>query len=328
MVNVLFDFFRNIQKTTWIVILFTFLVVVGSFVYRANLNTFSPQLGVFGGQFCISEDSTNEPLVLKSFHIFPLFVSRCSYDGRLEVDSDLDGLCDSEEIKRGSNPRKRFSIHSEISDGIWWKLKKEQKQRIRSLDFCDTGDQDADLLTNCEEQVLTSDYYEAFNSDRTQDLYEMGSLNINHPDTDGDGYIDGIEVRFLNEQAPFVFSNDEINIDQSEKILKFLQETPQTPPVETSVQPLDSAEFCYKYELKNLQLWLPAVRGFDLLVQNNKGPIKLDFLIYALTSKESDPDEALSYGARVISIEFFKNKFSESRLDETLTLSKIGGPSK
>ena len=327
MINVLVDFFRSVQKTTWIIILITFLVILSSFFYRIQLNTFSPQLGVFGGRFCVLKADLHEPLILKSFHIFPLFVSRCSDDGHLEIDSDLDGLCDSEEIQRGSHPKKRFSMHQKISDGIWWKLNKDQKQRIRTLNFCNTEDQDADLLTNCEEQVLTSNQYEATNSDHTQALYELGSLNINHPDTDGDGYIDGIEIRFLNEKAPFIFSNDEadIGIAEAERILSTWQKDPDAPSVEISIQPIESRSSCYEYKLKNFQSWISTVRGFNLLSQNNENSIKLDFLVYALASKESDPDKTSNYGAQVVSIEFLKNTFNENPVDHGFIFSKIGG---
>lgn len=320
------NFFKEMGITTQIILIIISLFLVFSFIYRLKFNSYKPNLGVFAGYFCIPQPEGDKQ-ILKNFHISPLFVSRCE-SGRFEIDSDLDGLCDSDETEKGSSPSERFSKHPAISDSVWWQLSVQQKSRIDSLaKACNTGDQDADLLTNCEEQVLTSNIYEASNSEQTKALYQLNSLNINHPDTDEDGYVDGIEVRFLNIRAPFIFSNEEIGISSAEKILSRWQEQPKGASVEIIVRQTGDKSFCYEYELKNFELWISAINGFNRLTRQ-KGPVKLDFLIYGLTSSESEPEKAAYYGAKVIAVNFFEGRFIEKALDEPLNFSRIVGGTK
>ena len=320
------DFFKQMEIITQIIVVLTPLFLIFAFIYHSGLNSYKPSLGVFAGYFCIPQPGEDKQ-ILKNFHIAPLFVSRCE-SGRFEIDSDLDGLCDSDELLKGSLPTERFSKHPAISDSIWWKLSVQQKSRLDSLgEACNRGDQDADLLTNCEEQILTSNIYEASNSEQTDALYQLNSLNINHPDTDGDGYIDGIEVRFLNHKAPFIFSNNEIGLDHAETTLRHWTAKPEEVSVDIVIKQVGKDSSCYQYELRNLESWVPTIGGFDQLT-GQKNTVKLDFLIYGLTGSESEPEKVTHYGAKVIAINFSEDRFSEKPLAESLDFSRIGGEAK
>ena len=320
------DFFIQMGVVTRILFFVTPLFLIFVFIHYSKLNSLEPSLGVFAGYFCLPQ-SVEDKTILKNFHIVPLFVSRCE-TGRFEIDSDLDGLCDSDELLKGSLPTKRFSKHPAVSDGVWWKLSARQKSKLDSLaEACNTGDQDADFLTNCEEQVLTSDIYEASNQEQTDALYKLNSLNINHPDTDEDGYIDGVEIRFLNDKAPFIFSNNEVGVDYGEMILKNWATKPGETSVNLIIKQADKNGFCYQYELRNLESWLPGIGGFDQLIEQ-KDAVKLDFLIYGLTAFESKPEKTTHYGAKVIAINFSEGRFSEKPLTGFLDFSPIGGEEK
>ncbi len=316
------NFFRQMEFTTKLIVTITPLFFVFAFIYHLRLNSYEPSLGIFAGYFCLPQSSGEDKQILKNFHIVPLFVSRCE-KGDFEIDSDLDGLCDSDEVLRGSSPTERFSRHPSISDSVWWGLDVQQKARLGSLgEACNTGDQDADLLTNCEEQILASNLYEASNREQTEDLYRLNSLNINHPDTDGDGYIDGVEVRFLNHKAPFIFSNNEIDVD-AETTLRHWKAKPEGVSVDIVISQRDRNSSCYQYELRNLESWMPAIKGFDRLTEQRE-TVKLDFLIYGLTGFESEPTRATHYGAKVIAVNFSDGRFSEKPLTESLHFSRIG----
>ena len=320
------DFFRQMGMVTKLLFVITPLFLIFVFIHYSKFKSGEPSLGVFAGYFCIPQSGEDKP-ILKNFHIVPLFVSRCE-SGRFEIDSDLDGLCDSDELSKGSLPTKRFSKHPAVSDGVWWKLSVQQRSRLDSLArACNTGDQDADFLTNCEELILTSDLYEASNREQTDMLYRLNSLNINHPDTDGDGYVDGIEVRFLNHRAPFIFSNNEIGVDHGEMILRNWATGPEDVSVNIIIKQADNRELCYQYELENLESWLPTVGGFDQLT-GQKETVKLDFLIYGLAGFESEPEKSTHYGAKVIAINFSEGRFIEKPLIGSLGFSRIGGEAK
>ena len=322
--NKVLNSFKQMKVTTQIIFIVVSLLVVFYLIHSFRLKSYKPRLGVFAGYFCIPQGDQPRQ-ILKSFHIVPLFASRCETTGDFGIDSDLDGLCDSDELKKGSSPSESFSKHPAISDRIWWTLSEDQKSRIRSLgQACNRGDQDADLLTNCEEQILISNVYEASNEEETKALYQLTSLNINHPDTDGDGYIDGFEVRFLNTKAPFIFTNEETGIRNAEELLNTWKNRPGRASVEVILKEIESKKSCYEYRLKNFESWISTIGGFGGLTDSNSN-IKLDFLIYVLTSSESEPGKASNYGVKLISLDFFENQFADKAINEALKFSPIAG---
>lgn len=121
-------------------------------------------------------------------------------DGLLDVDSDSDFLCDRDEERYGFNPQHRFSFpqgHS-IPDkirrwrgyGDYFRYREVYKRDM--LSECSDApllDTDHDFLTDCEEKHI-------INTDPNMRLRRTSS-DPRLPDTDGDGFIDGLEFSYF-----------------------------------------------------------------------------------------------------------------------------------
>ena len=102
-------------------------------------------------------------------------------DGSIDVDSDADGLCDKDE-EGEFLPDNRWSFEDGYSDYFHWYSRENNQPLPKCID---RSDLDQDLLTHCEELYLNSLF---------QHSEGLVSLRTDHPDSDGDGVIDGIEV--------------------------------------------------------------------------------------------------------------------------------------
>lgn len=124
--------------------------------------------------------------------VYNLNAGFCS-DGRVDTDSDGDGLCDRDEkLLSGFHINKRFSFNKGYSDYFYWWSGKDGF----ILPPCSSGaDSDNDLLTDCEERFLNARYPE----DQWPDIVR---LNENNPDSDGDSVIDGLEVLIYLSRNP------------------------------------------------------------------------------------------------------------------------------
>ncbi|MCA9672960.1 MAG: hypothetical protein KC503_45525 [Myxococcales bacterium] len=94
--------------------------------------------------------------------------------GRLVVDSDADGVGDDDELRRGTDPRRRDSNNDGIGDGVARRLGSASGALCSADERL--ADLDADGLNDCEERLLGTEPARA--------------------DTDGDGVPDGIEVLY------------------------------------------------------------------------------------------------------------------------------------
>ncbi|MCC6276474.1 MAG: VWA domain-containing protein [Oligoflexia bacterium] len=122
-------------------------------------------------------------------------------DNSIGTDSDGDGLCDlDEERVTGTDPRKRFSFSTGYSDYFHYMALLAKTV----LPVCtDRSDEDFDLLTACEESLM----YNSRPSGTTKN-----KADPKNPDTDFDGFIDGIEYFFLHNKSAAL---DNLNIFKS-----------------------------------------------------------------------------------------------------------------
>ena len=135
----------------------------------------------------------DEPWQMERFLVYNLNAGFC-LDGFVGMDSDGDGLCDHDENKiEGFHADNRFSFQDGYGDYFHWLAL--QKQII--LPACqDQSDIDKDLLTHCEEKYLNALYAKKGKGSK------LVPLKTNHPDSDGDSIIDGIEVLIYLADEP------------------------------------------------------------------------------------------------------------------------------
>ena len=123
----------------------------------------------------------SKPWKIKHFFVYNTNASEC-LDGSTGLDSDQDGLCDEDELSmRGFDPYNRFSFKGGYSDTFQF-LFFSQHQTLP--DCQDNTDVDHDLLTHCEEKFINS----------IEGPANLETLQVNNPDSDGDGVIDGMEA--------------------------------------------------------------------------------------------------------------------------------------
>lgn len=161
---------------------------------------------------------TNEPWQIKNttLMVYNTNASTC-LNGTVGVDSDSDGMCDEDEVRYGLNPQKRNSFPTltdergkvtdlrGYGDYFHWR-------RIvfgESLPACaDATDEDHDLLTKCEEQYIVNQ--------RPSTVFPDGKPRYNgdpkNPDTDLDGFLDGIEIFMFKDKGS---ANDYLNVLRS-----------------------------------------------------------------------------------------------------------------
>ena len=136
------------------------------------------------------------PWSLKEFLVYNLNAGFCM-DGEVGVDSDVDGMCDRDEIAMNNiyaekleaegklfDPANRFSFGDGYGDFFHWL---RFRYPGKTLPLCeDRSDDDFDLLTVCEEREIknTSPHLESY----------LRTGNPESFDTDRDGIIDGIET--------------------------------------------------------------------------------------------------------------------------------------
>jgi hypothetical protein len=146
---------------------------------------------------------TFEPWQLKyELIVYNLNAGFCE-DGKVDVDSDADGMCDKDELRMpGFDPRKRFSFDDGYGDYFHWRRFKYGE----TLPPCtDRSDEDHDLLTGCEEKYIR-------NERPTQDIPNSGDPK--NPDTDRDGILDGIET-FVYMRRTMAYAMDSFNLQEN-----------------------------------------------------------------------------------------------------------------
>ena len=186
-------------------------------------------------------------------------------DGKVGADSDVDFLCDRDELRYGLDPTNRFSVPIAYKDyaDLWYGY--GDYFRLQAIKFngslipcTDRTDEDRDLLTYCEET-----YYIA-NDNPLGTVEKEG-----HPeqsDMDRDGFLDGIELSMFR-QGGFALdsSNTHRSFDGEREDAGTQVRQHRNPLVEDSqahrfhfnLEPdhfTEEGEECFSYTQSNLQV--------------------------------------------------------------------------
>ena len=212
------------------------------------------------------------PWSLKEFLVYNLNAGFC-LDGRVDVDSDVDGMCDRDELKmnrlyadelkaegKSFDPTNRFSFGDGYGDFFHWLRFRYPGKTLPECE--DRSDEDFDLLTVCEEGEIESQTDEGIINGDPESF-----------DTDKDGLIDGIEtfVYFASQNTGrttrYTAALDEDNIkdnpDGEESVLVQIKEhrnpwfeDPHAEAYDTRISPLGSAlGDCYDFSQSSLSVY-------------------------------------------------------------------------
>ena len=276
------------------------------------------------GKFANFEDSKNwdlegllvnnrtnvVPWSLKQFLVYNLNAGFC-LDGRVDVDSDADGMCDRDELEmnriyatqlategKSFDPANRFSFGDGYGDFFHWL---RFKYPGKTLPGCtDRSDEDFDLLTVCEENEI----------ERNVD----GDILRGDPrsfDTDKDGVIDGIETfayfasQNTGEATRYTAALDPENLESSpdgeESVLvqikqhrtPWFKDTGINTPYDTTITPYQSAtNDCYHFTQSSLPLYqtLEVSQG-NTLPGLEHGAGENSVMVYYIQVLQSEPGE-------------------------------------
>ena len=218
------------------------------------------------------------------FIVYNLNAGFC-LNGRIGLDSDMDGLCDEDEMKMtGFEPDNRFSFNDGYGDYFHWM--EFEKQRISLTPCSNRTDEDRDFLTYCEEEYINS----------LAGDYPL--LSVNNPDSDGDRILDGIEVLVYWANDPLAARNP-YNLDKSSEGLsdyeRIVQHISPFAPVEeqtaykTSLVPVKGDQgSCYSLKQTKLPVYSTLfVNKDDSLSQISQDPGENTLLIYTLRQRQN-----------------------------------------
>ncbi len=220
-----------------------------------------------------------------SFIVYNLNAGFC-LDGYIGLDSDMDGLCDQDEMKIDAfDPDNRFSFNDGYGDYFHWLEYMQQENLPQCLS---REDKDHDLLTDCEEQYISS-----IESD-------FPPLSIDNPDSDGDRILDGIEVLVywakdhLAARNPYNLDQESEGLSDYDKIVKHI--SPFVPVEEqtaydTFLVPVKGENgSCYSLRQTKLPLYSTlSVDKDDTLSQVSQAQGENTLLVYTLKRrKDSD----------------------------------------
>ena len=236
------------------------------------------------------------------FIVYNLNAGFC-LNGTIGLDSDMDGLCDEDEMKmHGFEPHNRFSFgngYGGYGDYFHWLALEQQ----RALTPCSSkDDKDHDLLTDCEEEYINSI------------ASDLPLLSVNNPDSDGDRILDGIEVLVylakdnLAARNRFNLDKESEGLSDYDKIVKHI--SPFVPVEEqtaydTRLVPVEGENgSCYALRQTKLPLYstLPVDKD-DALSQTlqNKGDNTL--LVYTLRKRKNSDSHVYQFMYRTIHVD-------------------------
>ena len=257
---------------------------------------------------------TKEPWELKDFMVYNLNANLCR-DGKMDLDSDADGVCDRDETQFGMDPTKRFSPTDNFDAGNPNTPAGQRKGSPRAqtrgygdyfrlreieygerLDSClDRKDEDNDLLTSCEEAFL-------FNQNPIGTQAGRKAGDPKNPDTDLDGVIDGIEVFMLRDRSSALDGSnmDDVLDGEPEDVRTQIREhrnprlrDPGAFRYDTLFSALpDKPEgrTCYDFHQSKLLLYPTLqVRAADALELQDHVAGENVVLVYFLQTPQSDP---------------------------------------
>lgn len=165
-----------------------------------------------------------EPWIIKRFVVTNLTSAPCD-DGTIGADSDADGLCDKDEQRynqelvripsvaermsgRLFDPVKRNSFGNVYNDFI--NYRRVVYNEALNLDCMRYDDDDHDLLNNCEESFISASAPVGPTNAWTN---KMGTAaDPKNFDSDGDGFLDYIELIFGRNQAAGLDFNSSVHL--------------------------------------------------------------------------------------------------------------------
>lgn len=255
-----------------------------------------------------------DPWVMRKFFVTNLTSAPCD-DGTIDVDSDADGVCDKDEIRYNTqfksdatfaarmngkkfDPAKRNSFGNAFNDYINYR-------RIVYGENIDEAcqkytDPDGDLLNDCEEGYLRALSPSGPTSDWTTHMGSDGDNN--NFDSDGDGFIDYIELIYGRSRSAALDFNSSQNLINGYRMDDILNQ--HLNPIKPDKAQSYEVEFrftrvnergqnCYSYNQKSL----PLFKTLELTAGNAPGATQLAhkagenvILIYTIQSRESDPN--------------------------------------
>ena len=249
------------------------------------------------------------PWNLKEFLVYNLNAGFC-LDGRVDVDSDADGMCDRDELEmnriyatelaaegKSFDPANRFSFGDGYGDFFHWlRFKYPGKRLPRCMD---RSDEDFDLLTVCEENEIENQMEE-------ENVLRGDPESF---DTDRDGIIDGIEtfVYFGSQNtrgatrytAALDPENLEDNPDGEESVLvqikqhrnPWFRDTGLNPAYDTTITPYQSAKNdCYNFTQSSLPIYETLeVKEGNTLPGLEHGAGENSVMVYYIQVLQSQP---------------------------------------
>ena len=245
------------------------------------------------------DSEATELLSMDRFFIYNLSSAFC-FDGYMDVDSDLDGLCDrDEEQMEGFFANKKFSFDDGYGDAFhWWAFSEGDP-----LPPClDRRDEDQDLLTSCEERYLNLKF---------KNEEGMIPLKEDHPDSDGDSLIDGIETSIYLSVDPQAsldpynlsivrFAGDESDLNKLLKHMSPFISSQKQDSFGVHIVPIsDGHKSCYGIRSGSFPLYS------TLAVQDSDNPFshKEDrniLFIYALQKKGQSENKIYQFGFKSV----------------------------
>jgi hypothetical protein len=246
---------------------------------------------------------TAEPYLVKQVLVYNVNSAVC-FDGTIGVDSDGDGLCDADEdyltaIGKGTfDKQNRFSFGDGYGDYIHYLAIVTGNK----LPACtDRSDDDNDLLTACEESFIYNQ-----NPTGVQPGYTSKSSDPKNPDTDGDGFVDGVEFFMTGVKSTPL---DAFNLTKHPTLeapdmatLIFQHRNPQRWDPKLSADDIydtevqftkfnDQGQRCYNFHQQHLKTYhtLPVSTGGALKPEYAHNEWENVVLVYFIQTLEKDP---------------------------------------
>lgn len=272
-----------------------------------------------------------EPWVIKRFMVTNLTSAPCD-DGTIGPDSDADGLCDKDEERynvelpriaaaaqrmggKFFNPTKRNSFGNAYNDYL--NYRRIVYNESLNLDCHSFKDDDNDLLNECEESFITAAMPAGPTDAWTSKMGTVGDPK--NFDSDGDGFLDYIELIFGRSQSAALDFNSSVHLMTEgyrfDDILiqhRHPMRPSQSEPYELTfhfTRVNEKGQNCYTYDQKALPLYKTkalapgdAPGAPQLAHAENENVI----LIYYIQTPERDPS-----GPGILSYAYVKLPFEE-----------------
>ncbi len=258
-----------------------------------------------------------KPMIIKRMAIVNLNSGFC-LDGSIDVDSDADGLCDKDELwintqyadalqGRQLDPTNRNSINPDYSDKFVYKFELLPTGDILGNCTLDKDDVDHDMLTPCEEVLLSDNNANGPTPQWTEEMRNLagGTADQKNPDSDGDGFLDGLEffqfgvraaaVNYLNilERFSGGITGETLMIEHRHPRApeRFDQHSYDVSMLYTGVN--SEGDNCYSYDQNQLALY--PTRGLSALNAGSKPGLAHEagenvILMYYIAVPEDDPN--------------------------------------